>query len=188
MTLPLTTVQGLIERAQAGDSAAFEELIGAHSLGLYRVVRRFCSDEAETEEVMQEAFWRTWRSLERYHNDRPFFPYLVTIAVRLVRDRWRKSKWLADETLDGLEQVLADGEPLPEEAAILQEREWMLGQVLQALPQHYRVVIALRYQAGYSYEKIAEMMEIPLNTVRTYLYRAKQMLRRKMEEQGETDG
>jgi RNA polymerase sigma-70 factor (ECF subfamily) len=179
--LPLAKVQNLISRAQAGDASAFEELVEAYSPPLYRVVRRYSDDDQEAESFVQEAFWRVWRSLERYQNDRPFFPYLVTIAVRLVRDRWRSEKWLMNvvdiDADENVSEFTAEDAYL-EDQVVSQEQTEAVEQAVASLPRPYRIAISLRYQAGYSYEKIAEILELPTNTVRTHLHRAKKMLQK----------
>jgi len=181
MTLPLSVVQELIQSAQSGDSLAYEKLIQAYTAPLYRLARRFVRDDQEAESILQETFWRVWQNLARYQNDRPFFPYLVTITVNLVRDRWRSSAWLAEDDLDTVENDPVDLLSNPEELLVNEEQQALLVEAIQQLSPHYRVVIALRYQANYSYEKIAEILDLPINTIRTHLRRAKQALRVKME-------
>jgi RNA polymerase sigma-70 factor, ECF subfamily len=182
MTLPLAVVQDLIQRSHSGDSLAYEELILAYTAPLYRLVRRFVQDEQEAESILQETFWRVWQNLARYQNDRPFYPYLVTVAVNLVRDRWRSSTWQVEEDLETSAQTLSEDHPEPEENMIAGEEHALLAEAIQQLPQPYRVVIALRYQANFSYEKMAEILDLPVNTVRTHLRRARLTLRAWMED------
>ncbi len=187
MTLLQTPDQALISRAQAGDALAFEGLIEKHTPMLYRVVRRLAQDDQETEAVMQEAFWRAWQNLVRYQNNRPFFPYLAAIAVNLLRDRWRTQRWLSDEDLEETADWLPASESQPEEQIIAAEELQALDQAVQSLPKAYQVVITLRYQADLSYEAIAEACSMPINTVRTHLSRARQLLRQRMEVYARSD-
>lgn len=173
--------QELIELAQNGDEEAYESLILTYTPGLYRVVRRMLPDDAEAEAVIQETFWRVWRNLGRYQNDRPLFPYLVTVAVNQLHDRWRSSRWLEDADITEAADQLLDPRPL---LAVEIERRELLEQLARAvaeLPDQYRVVIVLRYQAEMRYEQIAETLNIPINTVRTHLHRATRLLRAEME-------
>lgn len=173
----------LIERARKGEVEAFETLVHRYTSGLYRVVRRMASDASEAEAIVQEAFLRVWASLGRYQNDRPFFPYLVTIAVRLQRDQWRKERHvLFGEEGEALEGLLAGNTDDP--LAVVEEAETLqaLARAVDRLPPPYRAAIALRYEAGLSYEEMAAAMNIPINTVRTYLNRAKARLRRDLQE------
>lgn len=173
--------QDLIRRARAGDKTAFESLINAYTPRLYKSVRRMTSDTNEAEAILQETFWRIWKGLPRYEEDRRFFPYLVTVATNLVRDAWRKERWLL---LDDFE-VVADQYPseMPTPETQLEEAEFLqaLASAIADLPPAYRAVIALRYDAGLNYEDIAAALDLPLNTVRTHLRRAKATLREKME-------
>jgi len=172
----------LIEQARLGNLEAFEALVHRHAPSLYRVVRRMSSDASEAEAIVQEAFLRVWASLERYQNNRPFFPYLATIAVHIQRDQWRKDRHEELGGEDRLAEASSEAEEDPlvrvEEAEILQA----LASAVARLPPLYRTAVALRYEAGLSYEEIAAAMNIPLNTVRTYLKRAKARLRRDLEE------
>lgn len=174
--------QDLVERARRGDEQAFEQIIQVFSTPLYRVVRRLASDEQEAEAVIQEAFWRTWRSLPHYHSDRPFFPYLVTVALNLQRDRWRSERRVEPADLENAAARIADEMPAPERQLEDAEELEQLSAAIERLPGPYRAVIALRYEGNLSYEEIATALALPLNTVRTHLFRAREMLRKMMED------
>ena len=101
----------LLERTRSGDPAAFNVLVERYSSNLFRVIRRMASDPSETEAIVQESFLRVWRILRSPHSKardwkRPFFPYLVTIAMNLARDRWRKERFLDFSGLDDMQEVL----------------------------------------------------------------------------------
>ena len=182
MVTPLTDELNLIERAQSGDASAFESLIGAYAPALFRVVRRMASDDAEAEAIVQETLWRTWQTLERYQTDRPFFPFLVTIALNLQRDQWKKERNMDPGDFDDLTDDLAEDVPLPEALVTDQETLQVLAQAIQGLTPAYRRVISLRYQGEFSYAEIAELLKLPINTVRTHLHRALLKLRQVLEE------
>ncbi len=170
----------LLEQARCGNLDAFERLVHLYTTRLYRVVRRVVNDDGEAEALVQETFLRLWENLSRYKNDRPFFPYLVTVALNLVRDLWRKESRLVED--DGVLDLLPDeGETDPARLVEENEMRQTLAQAVAALPPMYRAVIALRYDAELSYEEIAAALHLPLNTVRTHLKRAKARLRRMLE-------
>ena len=173
--------QDLIRRARAGDDSAFEALVIQHTPALYRVVRRLASDGAEAEAITQEAFLKAWRSLARLQPDKPFFPYLVTIALNVGRDQLRRLRFVEESDLESEDVYQADPDPGPEER--LEEAELIeaLAQALEALPAPYRLAISLRYEAGLDYRQMAEALGLPVNTVRIHLYRAKALLRRSLE-------
>lgn len=171
----------LIERARRGDDQAFGQLVTYYTPQLYRVIRRVLDDTGEAESVVQEAFLRVWQALPRYREDRPFFPYLATAAMNLVRDRWRRDRWLDFGGLDGASEELPASGPGPEELAEQTETLQALAQAVAGLPEGYRTVIALRYDAGLAYQQIAEALDLPLNTVRTHLRRAKALLQEDLQ-------
>ncbi len=173
--------QELVRRARAGDQGAFESLINIYTPRLFKVVRRMTSDTNEAEAILQETFWRIWKALPRYQEDRRFFPYLVTVATNLVRDAWRKERWLLPDEYEALADQFPDNLPTPETQIEAAERLQALAEAVADLPPAYRAVIALRYDAGLSYEEVAAALGLPLNTVRTHLRRAKAVLRQKLE-------
>jgi RNA polymerase sigma-70 factor (ECF subfamily) len=181
MRHPNTVEQELLRRAQAGNTEAFEELVQRLTPRLFRVVQRMASDAAQAESLVQETWVRAWRALPRWREDGEPIAWLATIAVNLARDAWRKKAPvdfadLADGALE-----LADDAAGPEQ--VLESAEGLAGlaRAVQQLRPEQRTVIALRYDAGLSYEEVASAMRIPTNTVRTHLHRAKAALRRWLE-------
>jgi RNA polymerase sigma-70 factor, ECF subfamily len=179
----------LLERIRSGDSSAFNLLVERYSPDLFRIIRRMTSDSSETEAIVQESFLRVWQILHAPRSrvqdwTKPFFPYLVTIAMNLVRDRWRKDRFLDFSGLEDIQEVLPS--PLPDPEALVEATETLqaLAEAVAELPNAYKAVIALRYEAGLSYTEIAELLELPINTIRTHLRRAKIQLRKVLAEQG----
>ncbi len=172
----------LIERARQRDEAAFSGLVEAYTPALYRIVRRMAVDTQEAESIVQETFWRFWNALPGYKTDRPLLPYLATIASNLARDRYRRERRIvdvdADTALESSGRFETDLEEKADQRKVLQK----LAEAVDSLPFAYRAVISLRYDAGMSYEEIAAVLSLPLNTVRTHLRRAKQILREQIEE------
>jgi RNA polymerase sigma-70 factor, ECF subfamily len=181
-TLTFIEEQELVYLAQAGDEQAFEQLILDYTPALYQVVQRMVEDGSEVEMILQETFWRAWRSLDRYKADRPILPYLTTIAVNLLRDRWRSQKWLLDINLDDMSDRIDDSLPSPETQTIVKEELKSLKMAIAALPEAYRTVVTLRYGLDLEYQEIANMLKMPINTVRTHLHRARGLLRSLLEE------
>jgi RNA polymerase sigma-70 factor (ECF subfamily) len=170
----------LLARAKSGDEKAFDLLVERATPHLYRIVRRMSSDRMEAEGIVQETWLRAWKALHRVKADRPVMPWLATIAVNLARDQWRQSKRLQVEAEPG--PVWEPGISRPAERQMIQQDDArQLAQYVSQLRPEYRAVIALRYDAGLSYEEIAKALSTPINTVRTHLRRAKQALRQRME-------
>lgn len=173
----------LIRQARSGDDEAFGKLVLRYTHLLYKVINRVSCDSLEAEATVQEAFLRVWKNLYRYSEDRPFFPYLVTIAININRDQWRKTSRLEFDNLDLIIDNLPDSKPAPEEQVEHAQILEALAKAVTHLPSAYRAVIALRYDADMSYQEIANSLDIPINTVRTRLRRAKIHLRQFLEDQ-----
>jgi RNA polymerase sigma-70 factor, ECF subfamily len=173
----------LIQRARQRDDAAFAALVELHMASLYRIVHRMLLDGMETEAIVQETFWRLWRVLPGLNDEAPLLPYLATIASNLARDRFRRERRLEDlppeEALDARQD---EGDRVVESFVEDQSTLERLAECVRGLPFAYRAVIALRYEADMSYDEIAHALSLPVNTVRTHLRRAKQLLRRQLEE------
>jgi RNA polymerase sigma-70 factor (ECF subfamily) len=177
-----TTDDELVRKTTRGDARAFGLLVERHTPVVYRTVRRMCSDRAEAEAITQEAFLRAWQALQRSGCPTPFLPWLLRIALNVGRDMLRKSRPLdfADlpsEDVEGWAEEGGDLEAAVEEGELLRR----LADAVQELPLAYRTVIALRYEAEMPYEEMAEVLGLPLNTVRTRLHRAKARLKAALE-------
>jgi DNA-directed RNA polymerase specialized sigma subunit, sigma24 homolog len=96
-TLPYSEEQELLERAQAGNEQAYEQVILAYTPALYQLVRCMLEDDKQIELILQETFWKAWRSFDRCKTDQPILPYLTSIAKNLVLDRYRSKSWLIDK-------------------------------------------------------------------------------------------
>lgn len=171
----------LLRRSQAGDAGAFDELVRRLTPHLFRIIRRMASDAAEAEALVQETWVRAWRGLPRWRGDSEPTAWLAVIAVNLARDRWRKKAPVDFADLGEGAVDLQDDSAGPEEAAESHETLVRLAQGVQGLRPEQRAAIALRYEAGLSYDEVAAAMRIPVNTVRTHLHRAKAALRHWME-------
>ena len=112
---------------------------------------------------------------------RPFFAYLVTVALNIQRDQWRAERWM-DDRQEVLENITNEKEGNPASETEDREQQAILNDAIRQLPGIYRAVIALRYDADMRYEQIAEALNLPVNTVRTHLHRAKRLLRKWLEE------
>lgn len=172
----------LVTQYLTGDSHAFSELVKRYTRAIYNVTFRYTNDAHEAENLTQETFLRAWNALPRIALDKPLKPYLVKIAVNLCHD-WAEQKKIANVL-----PLEAEGETeLPDEASDplhmvndLELRERVRAK-LELLPPLYRTVIALRYTEEMSYEEMAAALDIPMNTVRTHLHRAKMKLRELLE-------
>lgn len=183
------TARGQARSSPSKRADEFDRLVEEYTTRLYRVVRRFASDRGEAEAIVQETWLRAWRAFAEVDAGRPLFPWLARIATNAARDTWRKRSPVSfadlGEQVEEVEDDLVGPEPARERNELLDR----LALGVQRLRQDYRLVIALRYEAGFSYEESARALSIPVNTVRTYLRRAKAELRSWLEvEDARLDG
>jgi RNA polymerase sigma-70 factor (ECF subfamily) len=173
----------LVERSQAGDRAAFEELIRRHADRLHAVISRFVADSGEAEEVTQEAFLRAWRSIGRFEGRSRFFTWLYRIGINEAKRRGARQP--------PNPVVSLDDEPIPEapdwsEAPETKLRQHDLRRVLEeairALPIEYRAPIVLRDVEGLSTQEAAEVMELGEAAFKSRLHRARLAVRRALDQ------
>jgi RNA polymerase sigma-70 factor (ECF subfamily) len=172
----------LVGRAVEGDPMAFDRLVEIHTPRLYRLVRRAAPDRGEAEAVVQEAWLRAWKYRRRCTPDRPFFPWLASVAMNVARDEWRKRRPLDFADLGEAVEGIATADIPPDVQVEAGEARAMLAQYVDELRPEWRVIVGLRYDGELSYSEIADVLGIPLNTVRTHLRRARAALRARMEE------
>src|SRR6185295_1435674 len=139
----------------------------------------------DAEDLTQETFVRMFRALARYDPTRPFGAWLFTIASRLCIDHIRRSRmkmvsmsWREPGSEEERTMEIEDQGLLPDELASHAEEEQRVQTLIDTLPPHYRIVVVLRHQQNLSYEEIAEMLELPLGTVKARIHRARALLKR----------
>lgn len=174
----LATDEELVRRYRTGEQAALDELIERYTPVVYNLIYRLTGNRVESENMTQDTWLRFWQALPRIELDRPLKPYVLRIAFNLCRS-WAATGKAARTELDIDEQqdCLADGEPdIVERLSDAELRDHLQAAIGQ-LPPMYRAVLTLRYTEELSYEEIAQTLDLPLNTVRTYLRRGKARLR-----------
>jgi RNA polymerase sigma-70 factor (ECF subfamily) len=173
----------LAQRVQAGDAHAFAELVNRYQRTVLNLAYRMLGDAQEAEDIAQEVFIRAYQSLGRFDPSRRFFSWLYRIAVN--RCLSARAQRRPGPLVDGMEQALPDPATSPEQQATRAETRAAVRHAIAGLPEHERVVVALRYGADLSYEEIASTMQLPLGTVKTRLFRARQRLADLLKEEGD---
>jgi len=168
----------IVARAQAGDAGAFEQLVVEHQAYVYHLAYRVLGNEQEAEDTAQEAFVRAWQSLPKFRAQARFSTWLYRIVTNLCYNRIPKlrrelSAIGEDEIADTAD--LRNG--LPHEGLEDAERRAWLHRQIDTLPECYRMLLSLRYQRNLPYEEIASITSLPMGTVKTGLFRAKERLR-----------
>jgi len=179
--------EALVAQHLRGDAQAFAELVTRHTAPIFNLAFRLTDDRAEAENVTQETFLRAYSALPRSRTDLAFKPWLFQIAVNLCRDLARKKRPaafadLAQEDEPSPEEAIEDETPLPLDRVEERELEKALARAVADLPEIYRAVVTLRYTEELSYEDMAAVLKLPVNTVRTHLFRAKAMLRKALSD------
>lgn len=171
----------LIEAYRDGQADLFAILIGRYRQELYRFLVRFVSDAAMAEDLFQEAFLQVHLSIDSFDTSRRFRPWLFTIASNKARDYLRRSgqrlMWsLSTSSQDDgesrslIDLLTEDDLPLPTEVVEKQEIADLVRQTVQEMPEHLREILLLAYFHQFPYRQIAEMLEIPLGTVKSRLH------------------
>lgn len=179
--MPVST-EDLIKRYQQGQSGAFDALFERYKDYVYRVAFFVTRNSGDAEEVVQDAFIDLLRALPRYDTAGParFETWLYRVTVNRCRSRFRRKRLPSADWDDVSEQIeqIANGHSnhQPEQSAVSRERKAALWKAVDALPEAHRQVVVLRYQAGLSYEEIAQTMEISIGTVKSRLYNAHKKL------------
>jgi RNA polymerase sigma-70 factor (ECF subfamily) len=170
----------LVDGLRRGDPGAFEALVVAHQHRVFGVALRMLRNRAEAEEIAQEVFLRVHRAIGEFRGDAKLSTWLYAIASRLCLGRLQAGeRRLVREGEESLERLRADADP----AAHVEraELEAALQRAIDALPAERRIVVVLRDVEGLAYEDIAAALELPLNTVRSRLHRARLDLKEKLE-------
>lgn len=178
--MDLAAERDLVRRAQEGDSGAFGELVEAHQVFAYNVALRAIDNSQDAEDIVQEAFVRAWKSLAGFRVDARFRTWLYRIVINLCYSqlpRLRKEVSRLDQP-NGQES-LPDRSPEGDPETRIEDKQLLelLQEQIKSLPAQYQILLLLRHHQGCSYAEIAEIMDMPLGTVKTGIHRARKTLK-----------
>ena len=166
----------IIARARRGDADAFEQLVEAYRNQVFRLALRMCGNEADADEVAQEAFLSAWKGLPNFRGESRFSTWLYQLTTHAAIDLLRREKrQAAAEDIDGI--TAADDGPSPQERGGRAETRREVRSALMQLPEEYRQVLLLRFMQELSYEEIGQALKLPAGTVKSRLNRAKAQLK-----------
>ncbi|MEP7062633.1 MAG: RNA polymerase sigma factor RpoE [Betaproteobacteria bacterium] len=176
--------QQLVERAQRGDKRAFEMLVMKYQRKLGRLLSRLVRDPAEVEDVTQEAFIKAYRALPGFRGDSAFYTWLYRIGINTAKNylvalgrRAPTSTSFDNEEAESFEDADALRDTsTPESELIGKEVGNTVNRAMEALPEDLRTAITLREIEGLSYEEIANVMNCPIGTVRSRIFRAREAI------------
>lgn len=176
---------GAVERTLAGDPDAFGELVSRYHRAVFSIAYRMTGSRTEAEDLCQDVFLRAYRSLDRFDRSLPFGPWLRRIASNASLNHLRHRAVSRGSASDaqGAEQNVPDRAAGPEQRAASAETADRLGRALAALPAKQRLAFTLKYVEDLTAEEIAQAMDAPRNTVKTWLLRAREALRRELADE-----
>src|SRR5271163_296413 len=185
---PVSEEMQLVRRAKRGDDSAFEDLVRRYDRNVFRIAQHITQNREEAEDVVQEAFLKAYRNLEKSQEQSKFYTWLVRIAVNeaLMKLRKRKPERTVslDEDIktedDSLPREIADWSPNPEQQYNQSELREILSKTIQGLPPGFRTVFVLRDVEGLSTEETAAALELSVPAVKSRLLRARLQLRERL--------
>tara|TARA_B100000900_G_scaffold2640_1_gene2308 strand:- start:7033 stop:7632 length:600 start_codon:yes stop_codon:yes gene_type:complete len=172
----------LVKRAKKGDSRAFDLLVLKYQGRVAQLVSRYLNNAAEVEDVTQEAFIKAYRALPSFRGDSAFYTWLYRIAANAAKNylvaMGRRPS--SDMALDALEVFdvpgrLKDHES-PDEVIMGEQLQALISRTIEELPVELRAALTLREFEGLSYEEIADVLECPIGTVRSRIFRAREAI------------
>lgn len=178
----------LVERVQSGDREAFGLLVQKYQRRLLRLVSRMVRDAAEAEDVTQEAFIKAYRALPNFRGESAFYTWLYRIGVNTAKN-WlvangRRMPTVSDITSEDGEGIddggLLRDEETPDRVLMSKQIGATVNAAMDELPEDLRTAIALREIDGLSYEEIARVMDCPIGTVRSRIFRAREAIAQRL--------
>ncbi|RMG77283.1 MAG: sigma-70 family RNA polymerase sigma factor [Bacteroidetes bacterium] len=174
----------LVNQAIEGDQKAYAKLMSRYKDAIYFMLLKMVNNKSDAEDLTIEAFGKAFKNLNQYTPDYAFSTWLFKIASNNCIDFIRKQKMktysidqpMTDDDGDEMSITLKSNIPDPEEEIIKKQKAAILREVVQQLKPRYRVLVELRYFKEYSYEEIAQELELPLGTIKAQLFRARELL------------
>ncbi|MBS1219044.1 MAG: polymerase, sigma-24 subunit, RpoE [Proteobacteria bacterium] len=174
--------QQLVERVQRGDKHAFDLLVVKYQRKLGRLLSRFIRDPSEVEDVTQEAFIKAYRALPGFRGDSAFYTWLYRIGINTAKNHLvamgRRAPTSTEMDAEEAEDLDSGGQlqdlNTPENQMMSRQVGDTVNQTLQELPEELRTALTLREIEGLSYEEIAAVMQCPVGTVRSRIFRARE--------------
>ena len=177
----------MVRRVRAGETGLFEVVMRRYNQRLYRVARAILRDDAEAEDVTQQAYVNAYRHLDQFAGRAMFSTWLTRIAVHEAlararrRGRFDEQEAVDDWDGDTMDSLKSSG-PDPERQAFAGELRALIESAIEALPEHYRAVFVMREVEGMSTAESAECLDITEETAKTRLHRARMLLRESLHQ------
>ncbi|MCX6055786.1 MAG: sigma-70 family RNA polymerase sigma factor [Chloroflexi bacterium] len=169
--------QEWLDKARHGDEEAFTKLVETYQTPVYNMCFRMLGESGAAEDAAQETFWRAWLNLKRYDPQRSFTTWLLSIAAHFCIDQQRKRRIPLFELDEYPELDFGDpAMPSPEKAAILNEEDSALHELINRLNPQDRATVILRYWYDCSEDEISQMLKLSVSAVKSRLHRSRKQL------------
>jgi RNA polymerase sigma-70 factor (ECF subfamily) len=182
------TDKQLVARVQKGDKRAFDMLVLKYQYKVHAIVSRYIKDFDEVNDVVQEAFIKAYRALEKFRGDSQFYTWLYRIAVNTAKNYLvARNRRPPANDVDAADADYYEGSDRlkdidsPENLLYRDELEAVVDHAIRDLPEDLRTAVTLREFEGLSYEEIAEVMDCPVGTVRSRIFRAREAIDEKVK-------
>jgi RNA polymerase sigma-70 factor (ECF subfamily) len=180
--------QQLVERVQKGDKRAFDLLVLKYQHKIFAVISRFIRDHAEVQDVAQDAFIKAYRALPNFRGESAFYTWMYRIAINTAKNYLvARNRRPPASDLDVEDAEFYAGNDAihemntPERNLLRDELHQVIDQAFKDLPDDLRMAVTLREIDGLSYEEIAEVMDCPIGTVRSRIFRAREAIDKKIQ-------
>ena len=177
----------LVRRVQAGDKRAFDLLVQKYQHKILHLIGRYVHDPVSAQDVAQEAFIKAYRGLRNFRGDSAFYTWLYRIAINTAKNFLvTESRRTPDYEVNAEDAEHLNGESglkeyaTPERELLSEEIKRQIFKAMEDLPEDLRSAIVLRELEGMSYEEIAQVMECPIGTVRSRIFRAREAIDRQL--------
>jgi RNA polymerase sigma-70 factor (ECF subfamily) len=186
MSQEVTDVE-LVRRVQAGDTRAFDLLVLKYQHKILHLIGRYVHDPSSAQDVAQEAFIKAYRGLRNFRGDSAFYTWLYRIAINTAKNFLvTESRRTPDYEINAEDAEHLNGESglkeyaTPERELLSEEIKRQIFKAMEDLPEDLKSAIVLRDLEGMSYEEIAQVMECPIGTVRSRIFRAREAIDRQL--------
>ncbi|MGI3001558.1 RNA polymerase sigma factor RpoE [Shewanella algae] len=183
-----TSDQQLVERVQRGDKNAFNLLVQKYQSKVINLISRYVRNQADVADVAQEAFIKAYRALPNFRGESAFYTWLYRIAVNTAKNHLvSQGRRAPANDVDADEAEFYDGSDAlkefasPERLMLSDEIKKTVFDTLESLPEELKMAISLRELDGMSYEDIANVMDCPVGTVRSRIFRAREAIDKKLQ-------
>ena len=181
--------QKLVEKAQKGDKKAFGMLVEKYQRRLTRLLSRMVRDQSEIEDIVQDSFIKAYRAINNFRGDSAFYTWLYRIGINTAKNYLvklgKRPKAMNDVEIEDIENF-EDAQDLrnletPENSMMSSQIITSVNQTIESLPDELKEAISLREMDGLSYEEISDLMNCPIGTVRSRIFRAREAIAEKLK-------